>query len=419
MCQSRLSSTIDYMLRITPSRSLLVLSAIAAAAIATGCGEDPPRPALTVTPGSQVLTGQDVTIRDAEPTTDGADLVSSWDLDGDGRFEIRPSFANEMTTRYSTPGTRDVSIDVYKDIGLWGATFPIHGYATTPITVSSPPQSSGTPQPGPTQPAANQPPTADFSTDADPAYSERPVDFDGSASKDPDGQIVKYEWDWESDGTYDATGATATHAYTFAGTYEATLRVTDNSGATATTQRAISVVDGVPPGESLGSGEVSAARAGTPFSTVPSGKLVKPGESFINGGTLFQAGLSARGSMKLTKLPAPLQHKRSAKWAGAFVIKQHGSTATSPFSVEGYLLLDFGHRDRVCFNGRVSGTPSTQFTGPLAVVGGSGVGQHVRGAATITVPVDAKEIKGRLDLRKTRKARTLPKACKSLVRTLR
>ena len=244
--------------------------------------------------------------------------------------------------------------------------------------------------------------------------------FDASDSKDADGQVVKYEWDWESDGTYDDTGVTATHAYTFAGTYEATLRVTDDDGATATTQRAISVVDGVPPDESLDSGEL-APRAREPRSPpFRSGKLVKPGESFINGGTLFQAGLTARGTMKLTKLArsaAAQAEARSGRPRSSS--SSTAGTGAAKFSIEGYMLLDFAHGDRVCLNGRVGGTPSTQFTGRLGVVGGSGVGAHVRGAATIAVPPDAKQLNGRLDLPKTRKARPLPKPCKTLVRTLR
>ena len=35
--------------------------------------------------------------------------------------------------------------------------------------------------------------------------STKPVEFDASDSHDPDGRITKYEWDWESDGTFDLT----------------------------------------------------------------------------------------------------------------------------------------------------------------------------------------------------------------------
>jgi PKD repeat protein len=54
-------------------------------------------------------------------------------------------------------------------------------------------------------------------------------------SHDPDGTIVKYEWDFESDGVYDFSSADGLTSHFFAGgVHSVTLRVTDNRGATAT-----------------------------------------------------------------------------------------------------------------------------------------------------------------------------------------
>ena len=66
-----------------------------------------------------------------------------------------------------------------------------------------------------------------------------PVAFDGSASSDPDGRIVSYDWTFGDGGT--ASGAKPTHAYGTAGTYTVTLAVTDDTGrkATATTSASI------------------------------------------------------------------------------------------------------------------------------------------------------------------------------------
>ncbi len=55
------------------------------------------------------------------------------------------------------------------------------------------------------------------------------LDFDGSASMDPDGSITAHEWDF-GDGTPAAKGAKVTHAYAKPGNYIARLTVTDNSG---------------------------------------------------------------------------------------------------------------------------------------------------------------------------------------------
>jgi Tol biopolymer transport system component len=67
---------------------------------------------------------------------------------------------------------------------------------------------------------------------ATPTTGEAPltVSFDASGSSDPDGTIAQYEWDFENDGTVDATGATAAHTYTSAGLYAAVLTVTDSTG---------------------------------------------------------------------------------------------------------------------------------------------------------------------------------------------
>lgn len=59
------------------------------------------------------------------------------------------------------------------------------------------------------------------------------VTFDGTRSIDADGTISSYQWSF-GDGTT-GTGATAQHTYQTAGTYTATLTVTDNDGNSAST----------------------------------------------------------------------------------------------------------------------------------------------------------------------------------------
>lgn len=53
--------------------------------------------------------------------------------------------------------------------------------------------------------------------------------WDGSGSTDPDGDALKYSWDF-GDGTT-ADGAKATHVYTAAGEYKVTLKVDDGKGS--------------------------------------------------------------------------------------------------------------------------------------------------------------------------------------------
>jgi glucose/arabinose dehydrogenase len=67
------------------------------------------------------------------------------------------------------------------------------------------------------------------------------VSFSGTGSSDPEGSALTYEWDFNGDGTFDATGATASHTYTALGAYTARLRVTDAEGRRGLTSTTISV----------------------------------------------------------------------------------------------------------------------------------------------------------------------------------
>jgi PKD repeat protein len=67
------------------------------------------------------------------------------------------------------------------------------------------------------------------------------VQFDASASKDPEGGALTYQWDFDGNGTFDATGATASFTYTELGKYTARLKVTDPQGRSNLTSTSISV----------------------------------------------------------------------------------------------------------------------------------------------------------------------------------
>ncbi|WP_082591859.1 PQQ-dependent sugar dehydrogenase [Terrabacter sp. Soil810] len=67
------------------------------------------------------------------------------------------------------------------------------------------------------------------------------VQFDASGSVDPEGGALTYEWDFDGNGTFDATGATASFTYTELGKYTARLRVTDPEGRRGLTSTSISV----------------------------------------------------------------------------------------------------------------------------------------------------------------------------------
>ena len=72
----------------------------------------------------------------------------------------------------------------------------------------------------------------------------RTVEFDASLSGDYDGIIISYEWDF-GDGT-NGTGMIVSHTYAINGTYDVTLTVTDDDGATDNITKQI-IVPNVPP----------------------------------------------------------------------------------------------------------------------------------------------------------------------------
>jgi hypothetical protein len=87
--------------------------------------------------------------------------------------------------------------------------------------------------------ACTPPPVAILTVEPNDTVVGVPVVFDGNSSYAIGGKtIVKYEWDFDGNGTYDCNevppcDGNTTHAYTIAGDYTAKLRVTDNRGLTA------------------------------------------------------------------------------------------------------------------------------------------------------------------------------------------
>jgi glucose/arabinose dehydrogenase len=72
------------------------------------------------------------------------------------------------------------------------------------------------------------------------------VQFSGESSRDAEAGTLTYEWDFDGNGTFDATGATASHTYTELGQYTARLRVTDAQGKFGLTTTEITVGNTAP-----------------------------------------------------------------------------------------------------------------------------------------------------------------------------
>jgi PKD repeat protein len=89
--------------------------------------------------------------------------------------------------------------------------------------------------------AGNKPPVAVIAGDKELiAKSGETIEFDGSGSKDEDGTIESYNWDF-GDGT-SAAEAKTSHAYEKGGEFVVTLTVTDNKGDTGTATIKVTVI---------------------------------------------------------------------------------------------------------------------------------------------------------------------------------
>jgi PKD repeat protein len=124
---------------------------------------------------------------------------------------------------------------------LWGATWNQAGHA--PTSAGSQIGASGwgsraifpmQTDPGP----VNDAPVANASI----TCSQLQCSYDATASVDPEGGPLTYDWDF-GDGTAHGTSATATHTYSSAGDRAVTLVVTDNKGATNAVTRNASPLD--------------------------------------------------------------------------------------------------------------------------------------------------------------------------------
>lgn len=188
-------------------------------------------------PETTLFRDEEITLSaESSRDPDGRVIRYEWDFTSDGRVDATQA---RVSTKVPTqvPGEVTVTLTVEDDMGArttHKATFLVLRETYSEFRV-----------------ARNVPPTAqieisrEISPEARPPHVlvGEPLILDGRASSDPDGTIVRYEWDIYGDGTVDSTSPQfkTTLLSSNPGTAIVILTVTDDLGAKGSTQLAVDI----------------------------------------------------------------------------------------------------------------------------------------------------------------------------------
>ena len=175
-----------------------------------------PKARFTMTP-PRIEPGGTVQF-DASTSSDtgGSIAAYEWDLDGDGQFDDGTGATAQRT--YPVKQRVEVKVRVTDNEGLRDIEEKI-----LPVTVS---------------------PVADITATPSNPETGQTVHLDATGSDDPDGTLVRYEWDLDEDGSFerDTQGTpTLDYAFPLSGTIDVSVRVTDEDGADAVATVPVSV----------------------------------------------------------------------------------------------------------------------------------------------------------------------------------
>jgi len=180
----------------------------------------------TFAPSDRATSSVSLTIQSAPPTTGTLRVLSS-----PTGATVRLDGTAIGTTNLDRPNVSP---------GLHTVEISRAGYQTETRQATVVAGSTTTVQVNLTALPANQSPIAAFTYAPTSPTAGAAVQFDASASADPDGTIISYAWDFGDGGT--AVGAVVTHSYAASGSYTAQLTVTDNGGKPAQVARTVTVV---------------------------------------------------------------------------------------------------------------------------------------------------------------------------------
>ena len=399
-----------------------VVSSIAAAVSMAGCAScQPTNEPVTVTaqPSGDLVVGQEVALtRSYEERYVGSEKAIThvwWDFGGDGLSDVsavhyestapqtpRSSTLATVATVFNEPGIHTVTTWHQSTSGSGNDTSTNKGEGAINLTVN---------------PAGGEPPfpglIASFTPTPNPVRPNSPISLNasGSTPSSRGGRIVRYQWDLDftpNNFERDTGGTpTTTWQYEHPGTYAIGLKVTDDTGAQATTTRTIFVDANAAAGSARsllrrtqGSGAVFRFRPQFPemVGEVPDSLLSPEGDI-----TVLEQAVQGRVPIKL--LPGRLRAgARRARWVGNFNITWF---AAGGAKFAGVALVRVPAGGLACLGVRANAPATGSGIGGLEVVGGTRSASALRGALAGTARLRDGEVilQGRNRLRLSFKAR--------------
>jgi hypothetical protein len=242
---------------------------------------------------AEPFVGQAVRL-DGSGSTDpnGRIVAYDWDLDGDGTYE-RPGTEPDLETSFATAGEHVVGLRVTDDEGLVSAE---RGSVTVRL---------------------NTPPRASFTVFPPMPIVGRPAELDARGSSDLEGELVRYEWDLDGNGSFETdAGAADRHEATYAtpGERFVRLRVTDSRGATDVFGRTVLVV----PESAARAGQAARRARAVPFAARVTPVAGRGGKARRRGSRASLVGVVGHGRMRAWLLaPAPRDARRLMRFLRA------------------------------------------------------------------------------------------------------
>ena len=189
--------------------------------------------------GPYEMSQGDSLVLDASGTMDdniscGDTLSYSWDIDDDGDYDENVTGSTPTLSWATLQSTQSYPTDPetgtpFNTITLMVVdSFGVSRTAETQLRIYG------------------DQPISVIGLDPNPAGCGQVITFDASGSRheDPRRSLVSFDWDFESDGTYDTEGEIVTHSYSAFGTYTVRLQVTDDLGETSVEELTVNVTEG-------------------------------------------------------------------------------------------------------------------------------------------------------------------------------